>query len=163
MFENHANTLSDTNEEVRQSLQNLRLSSTQQASSSKAKDSDQICVYKETDGRRRVCMVIEYKPSHKLSDLSHMQLLSLLHILATPCFYANPNSHIYHESLEGESGSSTLPPPFQSTERLFRMQVDPEFEHPSSADLPKRLGHSGLPDYPLLTGTSFVDKHVLNG
>jgi hypothetical protein len=67
MFENHANTLSDSNEEVRQSLQNLRLSSTRQASHSKAKDSDQICVYKETGGRRSVCMVIEYKPSHKLS------------------------------------------------------------------------------------------------
>jgi hypothetical protein len=67
MFENHANTLSDTNEEVRQSLQSLRLSNTRQASNLKAKDSDQICVYKETDGRRRVCMVIEYKPSHKLS------------------------------------------------------------------------------------------------
>jgi hypothetical protein len=67
MFENHANTLSDTNEEVRQSLQNLRLSSARQAPKSKAKDSDQICVYKETDYRRSVCMVIEYKPSHKLS------------------------------------------------------------------------------------------------
>jgi hypothetical protein len=67
MFENHANTLADTNEEVQQSLQNLRLSRRQQAPNSKAKDSDQICVYKETNGRRSVCMVIEYKPSHKLS------------------------------------------------------------------------------------------------
>lgn len=41
--------------------------SRQHALSSKAKDSDQICVYKETYGRRSVCMVIEYKPSHKLS------------------------------------------------------------------------------------------------
>ena len=48
MFENHANTLSDTNEEVRQSLQNLRLSSKRPASNSKAEDSDQICVYKES-------------------------------------------------------------------------------------------------------------------
>jgi hypothetical protein len=67
IFENHANTLADTNDEVLQSLQNLRLSRRQQAPSSKAKDSDQICVYKEADGRRSVCMVIEYKPSHKLS------------------------------------------------------------------------------------------------
>jgi hypothetical protein len=66
MFENHTNTLADTNEEVQQSLQNLRLSRRQQASNSKAKDSDQICVYKETNGRRSVCIVIEYKPSHKL-------------------------------------------------------------------------------------------------
>jgi hypothetical protein len=67
IFENHANTLADTNEEVQQSLQNLRLSRRQQASNSKAKDSDQICVYKEADGTRSVCMIIEYKPSHKLS------------------------------------------------------------------------------------------------
>ena len=67
IFENHANTLADTNDEVLQSLQNLRLSRRQQAPSSKAKDSDQICVYKEVDGRRSVCMVMEYKPSHKLS------------------------------------------------------------------------------------------------
>jgi hypothetical protein len=67
MFENHANTLADTNEEVQQSLQNLRLSGRQQAPNSKARNSDQICVYKETNGRRNVCMVIEYKPSHKLS------------------------------------------------------------------------------------------------
>src|SRR5271156_631760 len=67
MFENHANTLADTNKEVQQSLRNLQLSRRQQAPNSKAKDSDQICVYKETNGRRSVCMVIEYKPSHKLS------------------------------------------------------------------------------------------------
>ena len=67
IFENHANTLADTNDEVLQSLQNLRLSRRQQAPSLKAKDSDQICVYKEADGSRSVCMVIEYKPSHKLS------------------------------------------------------------------------------------------------
>jgi hypothetical protein len=66
MFKNHANTLADTNEEVQQSLQNLRLSRRQQAPNSKAKDSDQICVYKETNSRCSVCMVIEYKLSHKL-------------------------------------------------------------------------------------------------
>ena len=67
IFENHANTLADTNEEVHQSLQNLRLSQRSQAPSSKAKDSDQLCVYKARDGRRSVCMVVEYKPAHKLS------------------------------------------------------------------------------------------------
>jgi hypothetical protein len=51
MFENHANTLADTNEEVQQSLQNLRLLDRQQAmsSSSKAKDADQICVYRSDE------------------------------------------------------------------------------------------------------------------
>jgi hypothetical protein len=69
IFENHANTLSDNNEEVQQSLQNLRISNQQQASSSnpKPRNADQICVYKEIDGTRSLCMVVEYKPSHKLS------------------------------------------------------------------------------------------------
>jgi hypothetical protein len=68
MFENHANTLVDRNDEVQQSLQNLQLSSKQQASNSnpKPKDADQICVYKEADGTHSLCMIVEYKPSHKL-------------------------------------------------------------------------------------------------
>jgi hypothetical protein len=69
IFENHANTLSDSNEEVQQSLQNLRISGKQQTPNSnpKPKNADQICVYKETDGTRSLYMVVEYKPSHKLS------------------------------------------------------------------------------------------------
>ncbi|KAH6667181.1 hypothetical protein B0J14DRAFT_629544 [Halenospora varia] len=69
IFENHANTLSDSNDEVQQSLQDLRISSKGQASSSnpKPRNADQICVYKEVDGTRSLCMVVEYKPSHKLS------------------------------------------------------------------------------------------------
>jgi hypothetical protein len=69
IFENHANTLSDSNEEVQQSLQDLRISSKGQASSSnpKPRNADQICVYKDADGTRSLCMVVEYKPSHKLS------------------------------------------------------------------------------------------------
>jgi hypothetical protein len=69
IFENYANTLSDSNEEVQQSLQDLRISSKGQALSSnpKPRNADQICVYKEADGTRSLCMVVEYKPSHKLS------------------------------------------------------------------------------------------------
>jgi len=69
IFENHVNTLSDNNEEVQQSLQNLRISNKGQTSGSKPKprNADQICVYKEADGTRSLCMVVEYKPSHKLS------------------------------------------------------------------------------------------------
>jgi hypothetical protein len=69
IFENHANTLSDSNEDVLQSLQDLRISSKGQASSSnpKPRKVDQICVYKEADGTQSLCMVVEYKPSHKLS------------------------------------------------------------------------------------------------
>ncbi|TVY90595.1 hypothetical protein LAWI1_G003827 [Lachnellula willkommii] len=69
IFENHANTLSDSNEEVQQSLQDLRISSKGQTSSSnpKPRNADQICVYKKADGTRNLCMVVEYKPSHKLS------------------------------------------------------------------------------------------------
>ena len=67
--ENHANTLSDSNEEVQQSLQNLRISSKGPASSSnpKPRNADQICAYKEADGTRSLRIVVEYKPSHKLS------------------------------------------------------------------------------------------------
>jgi len=69
IFENHVNTLSDSNEEVQQSLQDLRISSKGQAPSSnpKPRNADQICVYKEADGTQSLCMVVEYKPSHKLS------------------------------------------------------------------------------------------------
>ncbi|KAL5328001.1 hypothetical protein ACEPPN_005707 [Leptodophora sp. 'Broadleaf-Isolate-01'] len=69
IFENHANTLSDSNEEVQQSLHDLRISSKGQASSSnpKPRNADQICVYKQVDGTQSLCMVVEYKPSHKLS------------------------------------------------------------------------------------------------
>jgi hypothetical protein len=69
IFENHANTLSDSNEEVQQSLQSLRISSKGPASSSnpKPRNADQICVYKDADGTRSLCMVVEYKPPHKLS------------------------------------------------------------------------------------------------
>ncbi|KAL5313252.1 hypothetical protein ACEPPN_018985 [Leptodophora sp. 'Broadleaf-Isolate-01'] len=68
IFENHANTLSDSNEEVQQSLQDLRISSRGHSiSNPKPRNADQICVYKEVDGTRSPCMVVEYKPSHKLS------------------------------------------------------------------------------------------------
>jgi hypothetical protein len=77
IFENHANTLSDNNDEVQDSLQNLHISRQGQPSSSrqgqpsssntKPRNADQICVYKEADGTRSLCMVVEYKPSHKLS------------------------------------------------------------------------------------------------
>jgi hypothetical protein len=40
VFENHANTLSDSNDEVQQSLQNLRVSDKGQASSSNPKPKD---------------------------------------------------------------------------------------------------------------------------
>lgn len=69
IFENHANTLSDSTEEVQQTLQDLRISSKRKASSSnpKPRNADQICVYKKADGTRSLCMIVEYKPSHKLS------------------------------------------------------------------------------------------------
>ncbi|CZT13612.1 uncharacterized protein RAG0_17113 [Rhynchosporium agropyri] len=69
VFENHANTLSDSNEEVQQSLQDLRISSRGHDSgpSSKPHKADQVCIYKEADGKRSLCMVVEYKPPHKLS------------------------------------------------------------------------------------------------
>ena len=52
VFKNYVNTLSDSNDEVQQSLQNLRISDKGQASSSnpKPRNADQIYVYKETDG-----------------------------------------------------------------------------------------------------------------
>jgi len=61
IFENHANTLTDSNEEVQQSLQKIRISSKAQPSSSnpKPRNADQICVYKEADGTQRLCMVVE--------------------------------------------------------------------------------------------------------
>jgi hypothetical protein len=107
MFKNHANTLADTNEEVQQSLQNLRLLRRQQAPNSKAKDSDQICVYKETNSRCSVCMVIEYKPSHKLlvynlqagllrADSKSMNLLE--DVINRPTIPTNPEEKFIYYS-----------------------------------------------------------------
>ena len=69
VFENHANTLTQSNEEVQQSLQDLRIPNKGQPSSSnpQPRNADQICVYKEADGTQSLCMVVEYKPPHKLS------------------------------------------------------------------------------------------------
>ena len=69
MFENHANTLSDSNDEVQQSLQDFHITSKKSAPNSNPKPrySDQICVCKELDGTRVPCMIVEYKPTHKLS------------------------------------------------------------------------------------------------
>ncbi len=69
IFENHANTLSNSNEEVRESLQNLRLSTKEQSSGSNPnpRNADQICIYKEADGTQSLYIVVEYKPAHKLS------------------------------------------------------------------------------------------------
>ena len=69
IFENYANTLSNSNEEVQQSLQNLYISSKGPASSSnpKPRNANQICVYKDADGTQSLYIVVEYKPSHKLS------------------------------------------------------------------------------------------------
>ncbi|KAL2357208.1 hypothetical protein BJ546DRAFT_1113171 [Cryomyces antarcticus] len=68
VFENHANTLADGSEEVEERLQTLQLDSGSSTSKSHStpKYSDQICVYKEADGTRTPCMVVEYKPAHKL-------------------------------------------------------------------------------------------------
>ena len=65
MFENHANTLDDMNEEVQSSLQALDISS--KSSSTKPHSADQICVFKQADGTNILCMLVEYKPAHKLS------------------------------------------------------------------------------------------------
>ena len=71
-FENHANTLGDTNEEVRQGLEDLQLSSKHKKSRSnpKPKDADQICVYVDMDGAQKLCMIVEYKAAHKLTALN---------------------------------------------------------------------------------------------
>ncbi|KAI9738026.1 MAG: hypothetical protein M1818_005454 [Claussenomyces sp. TS43310] len=67
IFENHPNTLADTNDEVQEGMRKLRLSEAIYKPSSTLKDADQVCVYKEISGRRVACMVSEYKPPHKLS------------------------------------------------------------------------------------------------
>ena len=36
------------------------------SSNPKPRNADQICVYKEADNIRSLCIVVEYKPSHKL-------------------------------------------------------------------------------------------------
>ena len=86
-FENDANSLSDTAEEVQQRLHlqppqtpPSRRESSQSSNldSNRHNDSDfdpgvdrtradQYCVYKNTDGNRNLLLVVEYKPPHKLS------------------------------------------------------------------------------------------------
>lgn len=64
--ENDANTLDELNEEVQQGLQNLRVSR-RQPSNPRPRQADQICVYIEAHGSRKLCMIIEYKAPRKLS------------------------------------------------------------------------------------------------
>jgi len=54
LFENHANTLSDDAEEV-------------QRRSQRRTQSDQICVYQKQNEMRKLLLLVEYKPAHKLS------------------------------------------------------------------------------------------------
>ncbi|MCJ1282377.1 hypothetical protein MMC26_001700 [Xylographa opegraphella] len=82
IFDNHANSLSDTAEEVRERLhiqtpqtspQSSRSSSFSSSNSGSSIDSklvrpyaDQFCVYKNMDGLRQLLFIVEYKPPHKL-------------------------------------------------------------------------------------------------
>ncbi len=77
-FDNHINSLSDAAEEVQQNLhiQTPRASPQPSGSSSSSSTSDskptrtpadQFCVFKNTDGIRKLLLVVEYKPPHKLS------------------------------------------------------------------------------------------------
>jgi hypothetical protein len=70
IFESHPNTLSDMNEEVQQRQQQQRQwrqAGGQSADTSmRPKNTDQICVYKDTSGRRNPLFIIEYKPPYKL-------------------------------------------------------------------------------------------------
>jgi hypothetical protein len=70
IFENHANTLTDGNEEVENSFRELEISDAQPISRSTTRPtkSDQICVYMESTGARSLCMIVEYKPAHKLTE-----------------------------------------------------------------------------------------------
>jgi hypothetical protein len=71
IFESHPNTLSDMSEEVQQRQQQRR--QRRQAGGQSAdtnmrpKNTDQICVYKDTSGTRTPLFIVEYKPPHKLS------------------------------------------------------------------------------------------------
>jgi multidrug efflux pump subunit AcrA (membrane-fusion protein) len=71
IFESHPNTLSDMSEKVQQRQQQRR--QRRQAAGQSAdtnmrpKNTDQICIYKDTSGRRTPLFIIEYKPPHKLS------------------------------------------------------------------------------------------------
>jgi hypothetical protein len=69
IFENHANTFSNSNKDVLQSLQDLCISSKRQASSLnlKPQNANQICIYKEADGIQSLYIIVEYKLSYKLS------------------------------------------------------------------------------------------------
>ncbi|KAH8819918.1 hypothetical protein F5884DRAFT_849205 [Xylogone sp. PMI_703] len=71
-FEKHVNTGSDSNEEVQQSLKNRRISHRQQASSSNPipKNASQIWVYKDIDGTKSLCMIMEYRPSYQMPVLN---------------------------------------------------------------------------------------------
>ena len=76
-FENHPNTLGHDDAEVIQRLRDIQLTTPPRASisSSKASDqyptapknTDQIVVYHKKDHERIACMIVEYKPAHKLT------------------------------------------------------------------------------------------------
>ncbi|RFU26337.1 hypothetical protein B7463_g10008, partial [Scytalidium lignicola] len=71
-FENHMNTLADGNEEVEDSLKDLRISSGQLTPKSRSRptNTDQNCVYIESNGTRSLRMIVEYKPAHKVTSFN---------------------------------------------------------------------------------------------
>ena len=83
VFENHPNSLNDVAEEVQQRLHlhtprtrsspSISSSSSESGSTSQtplkqpSTRADQFCVYRETNGAKRLLFLVEYKPPHKLS------------------------------------------------------------------------------------------------
>lgn len=70
IFENHFNILSDDDEEVQQSLQDLHIVNHSRffINYKKFKNVDQICVYKQLNDSFRTYFIVEYKPAHKMSE-----------------------------------------------------------------------------------------------
>ncbi|KAF8856866.1 hypothetical protein BDZ45DRAFT_789772, partial [Acephala macrosclerotiorum] len=63
IFENYANTLNNSNK----TISTFPAKNKSQNSNPKPRNANQICVYKKADGTRSLCIVVKYKPSHKLS------------------------------------------------------------------------------------------------
>ena len=61
IFENHLNTLSENDEEVQQTLEDLHNADHPESATTYkgSKQADQICVYKDVDGSHHTCLVVE--------------------------------------------------------------------------------------------------------
>ena len=100
IFENHANTISEANEEVLADLAQAWLSGSEKVVL--PTHADQICMHQDVSGRRELRFTMEYKTPHKLTA-EHLrrglrQLPPRLEVVNRATVQADPEGKVQYES-----------------------------------------------------------------